>query len=39
MLRNWEVYILNAFDCHFSNGFTKGINNATKTFKRAAFGL
>ena len=39
MLRNWEVYILNAFDCPFSNGFTEGINNATKTLKRAAFGF
>ena len=39
MLTNWEVYILNAFDCHFSNGSTEGINNATKTLKRAAFGF
>lgn len=39
MLRNWEEYILNAFDCPYSNGFTEGINNSIKTLKRAAFGM
>mgnify|MGYP003620295843 CR=1 FL=1 len=39
MLRNWEQYILNAFDCPFNNGFTEGVNNATKTLKRATFGM
>lgn len=39
MLRNWEPYILNAFDCPFNNGFTEGVNNATKALKRATFGM
>ena len=38
MLQNWEPYILNAFDCPYSNGFTEGCNNAIKTIKRIAFG-
>jgi len=38
MLRNWEPYILNAFECSYSNGFTEGCNNAIKTLKRLAFG-
>ena len=38
MLRNWEPYILNAFDCPYSNGFTEGCNNAIKVIKRVAFG-
>ncbi|MBU5464601.1 transposase [Anaerotignum sp. MSJ-24] len=24
MLENWSKYILNAFDCSYSNGFTEG---------------
>ena len=39
MLRNWKPYILNAFDFPYSNGFTEGCNNATKTLKRVAFGF
>lgn len=39
MLRNWKPYILNAFDVHFSNGFTEGCNNAAKTLKRVSFGI
>ena len=39
MLVNWKPYILNAFDCHLSNGFTEGYNNAIKTLKRVAFGF
>ena len=39
MLINWKPYILNAFDCHLSNGFTEGCNNAIKTLKRVAFGF
>ena len=39
MLKNWKPYILNAFDCPFSNGFTEGCNNAIKTLKRIAFGF
>ena len=38
MLNNWRKYILNAFDCSFSNGFTEGINNSIKVIKRVAFG-
>lgn len=38
MLQNWEKYILNAFDCLYSNGFTEGCNNAIKVIKRIAFG-
>lgn len=38
MLRNWETYILNAFDCKYSNGFTEGINNSIKVIKRVGFG-
>lgn len=38
MLKNWEPYILNAFDCHYSNGFTEGVNNKIKVLKRIAFG-
>ena len=38
MLQNWEPYILNAFDCPYSNGFTEGVNNKIKVLKRIAFG-
>jgi Transposase and inactivated derivatives len=38
MLKNWEKYILNAFDCSYSNGYTEGCNNAIKAIKRTAFG-
>ena len=38
MLKNWEPYILNAFDCPYSNGFTEGVNNKIKVLKRIAFG-
>ncbi|MEG2542237.1 MAG: transposase [Christensenellaceae bacterium] len=36
--KNWSHYILNAFDCPYSNGFTKGINNTVKVIKRVAYG-
>ena len=39
MLKNWKPYILNAFDCSYSNAFTEGCNNAIKALKRAAFGF
>ena len=39
MLKNWKPYILNAFDCSYSNGFTEGCNNGIKTLKRIAFGF
>ncbi len=38
MLKNWEPYILNAFICPYSNGFTEGINNTIKVIKRIAYG-
>lgn len=38
MLRNWQPYILNAFDCPYSNGFTEGVNNTVKVIKRIAYG-
>ena len=38
MLKNWEPYILNAFTCPYSNGFTEGINNTIKVIKRIAYG-
>ena len=38
MLKNWEPYILNAFDFQLSNAFTEGINNSIKVLKRTGFG-
>ena len=38
MLQNWDKYILNAFDCPYSNGFTEGCNNSIKVLKRIAYG-
>ena len=38
MLANWGKYILNAFDCSNSNGFTEGCNNKIKVIKRNAYG-
>ena len=38
VLKNWEPYILNAFDCPYSNGFTEGCNNKINVLKRIAFG-
>ncbi len=38
VLKNWEPYILNAFDSNLSNGFTEGINNSIKVIKRTGFG-
>lgn len=38
MLKNWEPYILNAFDCSYTNGFTEGCNNTIKVLKRIAYG-
>ncbi len=38
MLENWKPYILNAFDCPYSNGFTEGCNTTIKTIKRIAYG-
>lgn len=38
MLTNWGKYILNAFDCKYSNGFTEGCNNTIKVIKRTGYG-
>lgn len=38
MLSNWSTYILNAFDCPYTNGYTEGTNNKIKVIKRNAFG-
>lgn len=38
VLENWREYILNAFDCTYSNGYTEGVNNSIKVLKRIAFG-
>ena len=38
-LHNWSDYILNAFDCTYTNGFTEGCNNKTKVLKRACYGM
>lgn len=38
VLSNWSEYILNAFDCGYTNGFTEGCNNKIKVLKRIAFG-
>lgn len=38
MLANWAKYILNAFECPYTNGYTEGTNNAIKVIKRNAFG-
>jgi len=39
MLANWSKYILNAFDCPYSNGLTEGTNNKIKVIKRNAYGF
>ena len=38
MFANWSKYILNAFECPYTNGYTEGTNNAIKVLKRNAFG-
>lgn len=38
MLANWSKYILNAFDCPYSNGYTEGTNNKIKVIKRNGYG-
>jgi len=37
-LANWGEYILNAFDCPYTNGFTEGMNNKIKVIKRNGYG-
>lgn len=36
MLSNWSKYILNSFECPYTNGYTEGINNSIKVIKRNA---
>ena len=38
VLLNWTRYILNSFECKYTNGFTEGCNNKIKVLKRIAFG-
>ena len=38
-LHNWSQYILNSFDCPYTNGFTEGCNNKTKVLKRVSYGV
>ena len=38
MLSNWSKYILNSFECPYTNGFTEGTNNKIKVIKRNAYG-
>ena len=38
LLLNWSKYILNSFECKYTNGFTEGCNNKIKVLKRIAFG-
>ena len=38
MLTNWAPFILNAFKCPYSNGFTEGCNNTIKVIKRTGYG-
>lgn len=37
-IRNWKPYILNAFACPYTNGYTEGCNNKIKVLKRNGFG-
>ena len=36
-LANWAKYILNSFDCPYTNGYTEGMNNKIKVIKRNAY--
>lgn len=38
-LHNWDQFVLNAFACPYSNGFTEGCNNKIKVLKRISFGV
>ena len=39
MLSNWAKYILNSFECPYTNGFTEGTNNKIKVIKRNGYGF
>ena len=36
---NWQEFILNSFDCPYTNGYTEGVNNKIKILKRNAYGV
>ena len=38
-VHNWSSFILNAFDCPYTNGYTEGCNNKTKVLKRVCYGV
>ena len=38
-MHNWSSFILNAFDCPYTNGYTEGCNNKTKVLKRVCYGV
>ena len=38
-VHNWDKYILNAFDCSYTNGYTEGCNNKIKVLKRLSYGV
>ncbi len=38
-IHNWSKYILNSFDCPYTNGFTEGCNNKAKVIKRVSYGI
>lgn len=38
-IHNWDKYIINSFDCPYTNGYTEGCNNRTKVLKRACYGI
>ena len=38
-VHNWDKYILNAFDCSYTNGYTEGCNNKIKVLKRISYGV
>lgn len=38
-IHNWSGFILNSFDCPYTNGFTEGCNNKTKVLKRICYGV
>jgi transposase len=38
-MHNWDKYIINAFDCPYTNGYTEGVNNKIKVLKRVSYGV
>ena len=36
---HWQDYILNSFECPYTNGYTEGVNNKIKVLKRNAYGV